>query len=290
MTKTALVLGASGRFGRNAAQAFWNAGWRVRSFDRKTDDLMRAAQGVDIIVNAWNPPYNEWTRTLPEMSRQLIAAARAADVPILQAGNVYNYGADMPPVLTPDTPWRGRNSLSLARQRFETELRESGLKVTVLRAGDFIDTEASGNWFDKVLIANLAKGRLVYPGPVELPHAWAYLPDMALAAVQLAEKGDSLAQWEDVTFPGYTLTGRELAQAIGRVTGKAPRLTRFNWLPLRLFRRFIPMAPGLIEMSYLWRTPHQLDGARFTELLPDFPATPLDEALRLGVQHQVDPD
>ena len=45
MQQTVLILGGTGRFGRAAAEAFWNAGWRVRVFDRKTDRLPEAADG-----------------------------------------------------------------------------------------------------------------------------------------------------------------------------------------------------------------------------------------------------
>ncbi len=36
MTGTVLILGATGRFGRNTGDAFRAAGWTVRAFDRKT--------------------------------------------------------------------------------------------------------------------------------------------------------------------------------------------------------------------------------------------------------------
>jgi NAD(P)-dependent dehydrogenase (short-subunit alcohol dehydrogenase family) len=42
MQQTVLILGGNGRFGRATAEAFWNAGWRVRVFDRKTDRLPEA--------------------------------------------------------------------------------------------------------------------------------------------------------------------------------------------------------------------------------------------------------
>ncbi|MCP4818375.1 MAG: epimerase, partial [Shimia sp.] len=45
MTKTVLILGANGRFGRNAAIAFENAGWTVRRFDRSKDTLRQAVHG-----------------------------------------------------------------------------------------------------------------------------------------------------------------------------------------------------------------------------------------------------
>lgn len=56
MTQTVLILGASGRFGRHSAAQFKSAGWNVKTFDRSKDDLLTAAQGVDVIVNGWHPP------------------------------------------------------------------------------------------------------------------------------------------------------------------------------------------------------------------------------------------
>ncbi|WP_293450216.1 hypothetical protein [Planktotalea sp.] len=51
MTQTVLILGPTGRFGSHAALAFENAGWSVRKFDRKTDNLAVSTRGVDVIVN-----------------------------------------------------------------------------------------------------------------------------------------------------------------------------------------------------------------------------------------------
>ena len=75
MTGKTLILGAKGRFGRHAAEAFWNAGWQVRLFDRASGNLMAAAQGMDVIVNGWNPAYPDWAEQLPRLSAQVIDAA-----------------------------------------------------------------------------------------------------------------------------------------------------------------------------------------------------------------------
>ena len=56
MTKTVLILGASGKIGRHSAAAFQKAGWTVRAYDRKTESMTRAAMGADVIVNGLNPP------------------------------------------------------------------------------------------------------------------------------------------------------------------------------------------------------------------------------------------
>lgn len=281
MTKTVLILGAGGRFGRNAAEAFWNAGWQVTLFDRKTDDLMQAAQGVDVIVNGWNPSYPDWAAQLPGLTRAVIAAAEASGATILQPANVYVFGAEAPERFSVDTPRRATNPLGRLRIEMEAALAASSARVILLRAGDFLDTEASGNWFDKQMAPPVAKGRLVYPGPTDVPHAWAFLPDMARAAVMLAERRDALPRFAEIPFPGYTLTGQALAGLCGRATGKPVKARRMSWLPLWLARPFWRMAAPLIEMRYLWRKPHHVASDVFQAWLPDFaPTSPQDAVAR----------
>ncbi|MEO0701514.1 MAG: NAD-dependent epimerase/dehydratase family protein [Pseudomonadota bacterium] len=290
MHGNALILGANGRFGRNAAEAFWNAGWRVTLFDRATDDLTTAAHGQDVIVNGWNPAYTDWAADVPALTQQVIDAARTNRCTVVIPGNVYVYGPDAPPVLTPATPHAATNPLGRIRIEMEAAYRASGVQTILLRAGDFIDTEASGNWFDKVITPQICKGKISYPGPLDAAHAWAYLPDLARAAAALAAKRDALGVFTDVSFPGYTLTGAELAQSIDFTLGRTVTPHQMSWLPLQLARPVWKMASALLEMRYLWHMPHRLDGAAFHTLLPNFVETPVEVALGRALQDQIRPD
>lgn len=280
MTETVLILGANGRFGRHAKQAFSEAGWRVKVFDRSVDDLQEAARGVDVIVNGWNPLYPDWLEHVPRLTAQVIAAAKAVDATVIVPGNVYVYGPDSPGVWGVSTAHRATNRLGEIRRNMERDYQQSGVRTILLRAGDFIDTEASGNWFDMILTKHIAKGKLTYPGARDLDHAWAYLPDLARAAVMLAQNRDQLNQFEDVPFAGFTLSGEQLAAALAEVIGRPVRIKAFDWWLLKLVSVVWKLAPYLLEMRYLWATAHQLDGARFGELLPDFEATDIHIALR----------
>ncbi len=172
--------------------------------------------------------------------------------------------------------------------------RDSGLPVILLRCGDFIDTQKTMNWFEafitkplnKPLNKGLNKGRIDYPGDLEVPHAWAYLPDAARAAVMLAERRESLAGFADIPFEGFTLSGRQMADDIGRATGKQVTASRYRWWQLRLVQPFMPVIGGLFEMRYLWSLPQQLDGAELAKLLPDFTPTPPREALRQALAYR----
>ncbi len=279
MSKTVLILGASGRFGRNAADAFWDAGWTVEGFNRSTDDLTEKARTADVIVNAWNPTYDRWAEDVPSLTAQVIEAAKVNDATVIIPGNVYVFGSDAPETFGPDTPHRATNPLGRIRIEMEAAYREAGVKTIVLRGGDYIDTEASGNWFDMIMIKDLAKGKLVSPGDPNAARAWAYLPDIARAAVALAELRDGLQRFEDVAFPGYTLSVADMGEALAELRGRPIRVKRMNWLPIQIARPFWSMAKGILEMRYLWSKPHSLDGSKFNRLCPDFEPTPVGVAL-----------
>lgn len=287
---TVLILGGSGRFGRHATVAFRYRGWDVRQFDRDTQSLWDAAWGADVIVNAWNPPYTEWAETVPRLTEQVIEVAKASGATVIIPGNVYVFGQSPETAWTADSPHAATNPLGRIRQEMEAAYRDAGVKTIVLRAGDFIDTEASGNWFDMILTAKLNRCRFVYPGAWDRLHAWAWLPDVAEAAAMLAERRDQLAQFEDIPFEGYTLTGAALADAVEQVMHRPIRRSRMSWVPLVVASPFWPMGRKLREMRYLWDMPHALDGQRLRQLLPGFRATDLHEALSVALHDHIHPN
>lgn len=281
-----LVLGASGRFGGHAAAAFAAAGWEVTAF-RRGGDLARAAEGMDAIVQGWNPPYPAWAAEVPGQTRAVIAAAEASGARAIVPGNVYVYGAGAPELLRVETPHAAATPLGRVRVEMEAAWRASRARVTILRAGDYLEAGASGGWFDRVIAAKVAQGRMSYPGALDRVHAWAWLPDMARAAVLLAAAGDALGRVVEMPFPGYAVTGAELHAAMERALGRPLRLRRMRWAPVRALGLVSPMMRCLAEMRYLWDMPHRLDPAPFAAFA-DFEGTPLEHALRVALH--VDPD
>lgn len=283
MKKTALILGANGKFGRNVARAFENAGWAVRRYDRKADTPERAAQGADVVVNGMNPPnYRGWEEHVPQITDLGLRAARASGALLIVPGNVYNFG-HQPAPWGPDTPHDPITGKGQVRTAMEETLRDAawnhGLRITLLRAGDFIDDQPEGTWLGEGILAGLRKGKFAYPGCSDIPHSWAYLPDLARAVVDLAERRDDQHGYSDLAFPGYTLTGDALAAACEAVSGRPLSRVKFSWWLLRLLSPVIPASAGMREMRYLWDTPHSLDGTAFFGAVPGFRSTPLTTAL-----------
>lgn len=285
MTQKALILGATGRFGHHMKLALAATGWETTTFDRKSDTLSEAAADVDIIVYGWNPQYPDWKEQAEALLDKAIDVAQDTGATLLFPGNVYPYGAQKNARWSENTPFTAENELGMIRNRMEKRLKNSKVKSIVLRAGDFIDTRKSGNWFDEIITKRLAtSGKITYPGNPEIPHAWTYLPDYTRAFAELASKRKSLPDFVSINFPGYTLTGNNIAQHLNA------KLSRMFWLPIVLARPFWPIAKHLLEMRYLWDTPHQLESTEFDRLLPDFRSTPMSDALRAAVSFQINPD
>lgn len=300
MNETVLILGAGGRLGRVLVDAFAGAGWQVLAQARRplsgavpagvrevrapmgdaaadTAALAEAARGAAVVVNALNPIYTKWEGEAQRLACAAMDVAEALGATLLFPGNVYNYGAGMPPLLTPGTPPAPTSRKGEIRCGIEARMqaRAPGLRSVVIRAGDFFGGPGRGSWMDEVVLKSLERGKVAYPGPLDCAHAWAYLPDLARAFVAVAARRAALPGFSVLHFPGHTLTGAQLAAAIGEARGgEKPRVCGFPWWLIRSGAVVVPMWRELAQMKYLWDVPHALDGAALRACVGELPGTP----------------
>jgi nucleoside-diphosphate-sugar epimerase len=163
------------------------------------------------------------------------------------------------------------------------EAAERGMRTIILRAGDFFGA-GRGSWFDLVIVKDLARGRVTYPGPLDVVHEWAYLPDFAAALVRLAQRRAALGRFESLGFPGLAVTGREMVEAIARATGRELKVKRMGWWLIKTAGRLIPMGRELGELEYLWRVPHRISGDRLRSVIGAIPHAPLDDAVAAALR------
>lgn len=282
-TGIVVVTGASGAFGRRAAEAFENAGWEVRRYKRGSD-LAEIAHGADLIVNAMNPPmYHDWQGLLPQITAQVIDAAKATGATVLLPNNVYPYGAQPGP-WTEATAQVPASRKGRIRQEVEATYRkavaEDGIRVIALRMADFVDPANPATVLNMVVLKGLAKGRMSTLSPGAVVRAYAYLPDAARAAVALAEMRDKLPPWQEVNLPGLHFSMDQLRDEITRQTGRRPNVRALPWWIFRLAGPFHELSRELYEMRYLYRLDHRLESIEFDRLMPGFRFTPFDEVVR----------
>ncbi len=302
MNKTVLITGASGRLGSAAQLAFQAAGWRVRTLSLRSGQVpARPDFPVHALLYASNPAYTRWDTELLPAARSAMDLAQRLGALFMLPGNVYSYGQSMPALLDEHTPEAPSTRKGEQRRQLEAELAERAqrhaLRSVVIRTGDFYG-HGLGSWLDQMIAKPLAQGRgkLVYPGPLDVPHAWAYLPDLARAFVAVADRlgpvptslATDCARHQRVQFAGHTLTGKQLldgleaaAQALGLPAARtALRRSRMPWAPVQMAGLFVPMLRELSRMRYLWHVPHALDGRALQQLVGPLPSTPVDLALQ----------
>ena len=292
------VLGAAGRLGFAAAEAFREAGWSVKGLVRpgtafraprgieivETRDraaLVKAARGTDIVLNALNPVFTEWAQHALPLAYSAIEAAEQSGATLMFPGNVYNFGAGMPAVLDETTPMLPTSRKGRMRVEMEQRIHEAterGMRAIVLRAGDYFG-RGRGSWFDLVLTKELAKDKVTYPGPLDLVHEWTYLPNYIEALIQLAAIRATLGPFESFGFPGHAVTGQEFVSAIAKAAGRPLKVGHINWWMMRTVGSIWKMGRELTEIGYLWQVPHRIDGSKLRAAIGDVPHTPLATAV-----------
>ena len=286
MAKTALVLGASGGFGGQVAQALQGAGWTVRRYTRGTD-MVAAATGADLIVNGLNPPaYHAWDKLIPQITAQVLAAGKASGATLLIPGNVYPYGIEPGP-WNADTPHRPVSRKGRIRSEMEARYRaaaDQGQRTILLRGGDFLLPDAPQMVMNRLILGEVAKGKVTTLGDPDALHAYAYLPDMARAAVALVGLGTALPAYADIPFAGHAFTISDLAARISRLSGRPMRIKRFPRWIFTLASPVWELARELREMLYLYDHPHRLDAAPLRHWLPDWQDTDLDTVIARHLQ------
>lgn len=217
-----------------------------------------------------------------------VAAAQAEGATVVLPGTVYNYGPDAFPALAEDSPQHPVTRKGALRADMEARLKAAsgaGLRVIIVRAGDFFGPQARNSWFSQGMVKVGRPVKSIANPPVPgVGHQWAYLPDVAQAMVELIARRDTLPPFSNFHMTGHwDATGREMAEAIQRVvarhTGAAPRIARFPWWLLTLAAPFVTTFREMQEMRYLWRQPVRLAGTGIAAVLGREPHTPLDEAV-----------
>jgi nucleoside-diphosphate-sugar epimerase len=308
MSAPVLVLGATGGFGGAVTRELLRRGHPVRAVVRDVARSRRvlpehpdltlvvgdaadgatqnqAVQGCRVVVHGVNYPYHRWTPAMARVTATVIAAARSVGATILFPGNVYGLGPAPGARLTEEAPARPTTKKGALRVKLEAALREATAdgraRVVIVRAGDFYGPTVRNSLVDAIF-GNAARGRTMRAlGDLSHAHQWAFVPDLARAAVDLLGVAGRLDPFDVVHFEGHVISPhRGLFERVARLAGK-PRLPvrTIGFRTLRVAALVKPVVRELLELRYLFEHGVVLDGSRLRALLPDYADTPLDEAI-----------
>lgn len=303
MAKTVLVLGATGGIGGETARALAAHGWTVRGLTRaprqgggidwRIGDAMdraavlAAAEGVDAVVHAVNPPgYRDWEKLAMPMLENSIAAARANDARLALPGTIYNYDPRTSPTIAHDSPQHPDTRKGAIRVQMERAIEQSGVKAVILRAGDYFGPRPGNSWLSQGLVTPGKRvGRVMVPGKAGIGHAWAYLPDVGETFARLLDKGDELPRFARYHFAGvWDDDGTRITGAIAQAVGRPVKTWRMPWALLPVIGRFNPTMKEMVEMRPFWEHPVRLDNDDLVAAIGPEPHTSLDVAMATSLK------
>ncbi|MFF5210989.1 NAD-dependent epimerase/dehydratase family protein [Streptosporangium sp. NPDC000396] len=289
-----VVLGA-GATGTATARLLADSGERVRQITRRgtgvehplvelvaadaTDAarLTELVEGASTLINCAAPPYDRWPEEFPPLAAALLTAAGRTGAGYVMLGNHYGYGAVDGP-LTEDLPMAPTAVKGQVRAKMWTDALTSGVRVTEVRASDFVGAGGESLFNLTVTPALLSGEPARYPGDLDAPHSWSFVGDVARALVAVSR--DERAWGRAWHVPSAaTISPRELAVRLAEATGAPePVLEPLSAGELAAVGESVPVMAEVIEMLYLFDRPFVVDSS-LTEQTFDLKPTLLDDVL-----------
>ena len=291
------VIVGAGPVGSATARLLAGAGERVRivsrsgrgpehpAIERVAADAADAgrlgelAEGATALYNCANPDYTRWLTDWPPLAAAFLDAAERSGAVLATASNLYGHG----PVsgsITQDTPLAATHpKLKLRGDMWREALarHEQGrLRATEVRASDYIEANSI---FALLVAPPLLAGRRAFvPAPLDVPHTWTAIADVARTLVTVAGDGRAWGRpWPVPSNP--PLTVRELSRRFVRVAGiDKARVSAIPYPVLWAGGLFVPLLRELRTTYYQFADPFVLD-ASATERTFGLAPSALDDVL-----------
>ena len=294
-----VVLGASGGTGSALARELVSRGHRVRAVSRgggapegaegmKADvstsgGAEAASAGAAVVYHAAQPAYTKWAEEFPPMTENVIRGAAGAGAKLVFADNLYMYGPGAPQPMTEKTPQKaagkkGKTRVLMAERLLDAH-RSGRVRVALGRSSDYYGPDGRGTVAgDTVFGAALAGKTVRWPGSLDAPHTFNYLPDMARALVTLGERAE--ADGEVWHLPAAEpITGRGFVGLISEELGRPVKASVTSRTTLRAIGLFSPFIRELAETVYQFEKPFVSNTSKFERTFGPFEPTPHPEAV-----------
>ena len=246
--------------------------------------LRRVTEGASSLICSVGLAYDSavWEASWPKLMANLIDACETTGARLIFIDNLYMYGPQALP-LREDMPMaatgrKGKVRAAITLQ-WQQAHRAGRVKATALRAPDFHGPDVSLSIFGDPTIGNLAKGKaaqlVITP---DAPHALAYVPDVAHAAVLLLDAPDDAYGeiWHAPCAPART--PREILAMVAAQLGVKPRLMVMPGWTMPLVGLFMPFIREWQETHFQHDRAFEVDSRKFEQRF-GMKATPLEEGL-----------
>ena len=234
--------------------------------------VMAAARGASQIVLTVGFQYDGkiWHDAWPRTMANILAATEANSARVVHVDNLYMYGPQTAPLREdmPLTTYGGKPSARSEITRMWLAASTAGrVKFASLRPPDFYGPGVGAlSHFGDMGFGALAKGKsAMMIIPVDTPHEFAYVPDIARAVVTLLDAPDDVygQAWHVPSAP--TRTARDLLTIGASALGVKPKITAIPLWVLPAMALVMPALKGFIEMKFQWDRPYLVDHTKFAK-------------------------
>jgi nucleoside-diphosphate-sugar epimerase len=249
------------------------------------ESVLAAARGSEQIVVAIGFPYvgNLWREVWPKATGNFVAACEATGARMVFIDNLYMYGPQTAPLVETMalTSYGLKPAARSAATRVWMEAATAGrARVAALRPPDFYGPGVPLAYLGDSTIGALAGGKPAsFVGSPDIAHDYAYVPDVARAAIALLDASDSAfgQAWHMPCAP--TRTTREILEIAAdelRVPLRIRALPTPLLAPIGLFSPFLR---EMREMRFQWDRPYRVDASKFAKAFA-FDVTPFETGVR----------
>ena len=235
------------------------------------DSVLKAARGSEQIVVAIGFPYvgKFWREAWPKAIANFVAAAETTGARMVFIDNLYMYGPQTAPLVEtmPLTSYRAKPAARSSATRIWMQAAAAGrARVAALRAPDFYGPGVPWSYLGGSTIGALAHGNAAsFVGWPDIPHDYAYVPDIARAVATLLDAPDSAfgQAWHMPCAP--IRTTREILQIAADALGVPLRIRSLPAPLLAPMGLFSPFLREMREMRFQWDRPYRVDATKFAK-------------------------
>lgn len=231
-------------------------------------DVRAALQGASQAVLAVGFAYDSrlWRTVWPQTMRNMVEGCAAEGTRLVFIDNLYQLG----PQTTPRTEDMalttvGEKPVILAEVARIWQSARDRVRIATLRCSDFYGPGVDVSHLGASAFGELAKNKpaqlLV---PADTPHDFAYVPDIARAAIFLldAPDADFGQAWNMPCAP--TRTPRALLAMGAAALGRRLRVWAIPFALLRPIGLVYRFAKEVADVGFTWDRPYVVDGGKFT--------------------------
>lgn len=231
------------------------------------DAVRRAVQGAAQVLLAVSFPYDArvWRTAWPTAMANVVEACAAAGARIVFIDNLYQLGPQNEP-RREDMPLSsaGDKPAILADVTRIWMAAKDRVRVAALRCPDFYGPGVSASHVGDTGFGRVANGKsAMLLAPPDTPHDFAYVPDIARAAVTLLDApDDAFGQvWNMPCAP--TRTPREILKLGADAIGRPLKVTAIPLRLLPLLGLFTRFMREVADVGFTWDRPYVVDASKF---------------------------